>query len=335
MTTPLPVTRVPAPLRTELTRPWAPEPGARVLVAVSGGADSVALLHLLAALAPGRGWELRVATFDHGWRGEAGRADCRFVSELAAALGLPCREGAAGGNAGPRTEALAREARRRFLAEVAVECGAAAIALGHSLDDQAETVLFRLARGSGLAGTAAMARQAAPYWRPLLAVRRVTLRDLLARAGLAWREDSTNRALDAARNRIRQRALPALEEAAGASAAANLARAAELARDDEELLEALAAGETPGIVGSSADAVTIDRARLAALPPALARRVARRALRALDASQPCEASHLLAIVALAAASGPGTEIHLPRGVVARRRRGEVILTSLNPPRDPR
>ncbi len=334
MTPPSLIASAPAPLLSELTRPWAPGPGTRVLAAVSGGADSVALLHLLAGLAPGRGWEICVATFDHRWRGEEGRADCRFVSELASRLGLPCREGC-GPEEPARTEALAREARREFLAQTAGEFGAGAIALGHTLDDQAETVLFRLARGSGLAGAAAMARYAAPYWRPLLGVRRAALRDLLSSAALGWREDATNRTLAAARNRVRHVALPALEAAAGEAVATNLARAAELARDDEELLEMLAGERASALLGSSGDEVTLDRAGLAELPAALARRVARRALRALDPSQPCEAAHLLAIVALAAASGPGTEIHLPRGIVARRRRGRVILSRLDPSRDAR
>ncbi|MBP1612296.1 MAG: tRNA(Ile)-lysidine synthetase [Acidobacteria bacterium] len=334
----------PPSLLHELTRPWAPEPGARVLVAVSGGGDSVALLHLLAALAPGRGWTLAVATLDHGLRGEESAADRRFVEELAASLGLPCRAGEAGlpvgsdlsgtaGHAVPPalltlpSEAALRTLRRSFLAAAADVDAAACIALGHTLDDQAETVLHRLARGAGLAGTRAMARWAPPFWRPLLGVRRAELRRLLGAVGLPWREDASNREPRAARNRLRLGALPALEEALGPSAIENLARAAELARDDEELLDALAAeAEARVVTGRQPDAIALDRHALTGLPAALARRVVRRALAALDPEQPGEAAHVRAVLALARADGPGTEAHLPRGVLARREGGGVILS---------
>ncbi|MCU0225175.1 MAG: tRNA lysidine(34) synthetase TilS [Acidobacteria bacterium] len=340
----------PPSLLHELTRPWAPEPGARVLVAVSGGGDSVALLHLLAALAPGRGWALAVATLDHGLRGEESAADRRFVEELAASLGVPCRAGEAGLPDGsdppgptdppgpapplapaPRTappsEAALRSLRRSFLAAAADAHGAVCIALGHTLDDQAETVLQRLARGAGLAGARAMARWAPPFWRPLLGVRRAELRRLLEAAGHAWREDASNREPHAARNRLRLGTLPALEQALGPAAIENLARAAELARDDEELLDTLAAAEEARIVTARRpDAATLDRRALAALAPALARRVVRRALAALDPEQPGEAAHVHAVLALARADGPGTEAHLPRGLVARREGGRVILS---------
>ena len=331
----------PPSLLHELTRPWAPEPGLRVLVAVSGGGDSVALLHLLAALAPGRGWALAVATLDHGTRGEESAADRRFVEKLAASLGLSCRAGEAGlpASAGlpgpnaatdaavPPSEAALRTLRRSFLASAADADAAACVALGHTLDDQAETVLHRLARGAGLAGTRAMARWAPPFWRPLLGVRRAELRRLLEAAGHPWREDASNREPRATRNRLRLGALPALEEALGPAAIENLARAAELARDDEELLDALAAEEEARVVtGRQPDAIALDRRALTGLPAALARRVVRRALAALDPEQPGEAAHVRAVLALAQADGPGTEAHLPRGALARRKGGGVILS---------
>ncbi len=334
----------PPSLLHELTRPWAPEPGARVLVAVSGGGDSVALCRLLAALAPGRGWTLAVATLDHGLRGEESAADRRFVEALAASLGLRCYAGEAGSvgasgsrapsrpartadTAAPPSEATLRAVRRSFLTAAAAEAGAACIALGHTLDDQAETVLHRLARGTGLAGTRAMARWAPPFWRPLLGVRRTDLRHLLEAAGHRWREDSSNREPGAARNRLRLGALPALEAALGPAVVENLARAAELARDDEELLDALAAEEEPRVVADrEPDAIALDRRALTGLPTALARRIVRRALVALDPGQPGAATHVRAVLALSRAEGPGTEAHLPRGVLARREEGRVILS---------
>lgn len=325
----------PPSLLHELTRPWAPAPGARILVAVSGGGDSIALLHLLAGLAPGRGWTLTVATLDHGVRGDESAADRRFVEELAAALDLPCRAGEADRPAAPDgsataaapSESILRTLRRSFLAAAAEQDAAACIALGHTLDDQAETVLHRLARGAGLAGARAMARWAPPFWRPLLGVRREALRRLLLGAGCPWREDASNREPRAARNRLRLGVLPALEEALGPAAIENLARTAELARDDEELLEGLASKESARVVTARhAGAIALDRRALIALPPALARRVVRRAVAALDPGQPGEAAHVRAVLALAQADRPGTEAHLPRGLVARREGGRVILS---------
>jgi tRNA(Ile)-lysidine synthase TilS/MesJ len=350
----------PPPLLHELTRPWAPARGARVLVAVSGGGDSVALLHLLSALAPGRGWRLTVATLDHGLRGAESAADRRFVEELAASLGWPCRAGSAArddqdprtlpsaaaaapdaagsgtaAHPAPRSETALRAQRRAFLASAATVEEADCIALGHTLDDQAETVLYRLARGAGLAGSRAMARWTPPFWRPLLGLRRAELRRLLQAAGYAWREDASNREPHAARNRLRWGVLPALAQALGPAAIENLARAAELARDDEALLDALAAQEEARLVSARrAGAAELDRRALAALPPALARRVVRRALAALDPEQPGEAAHVRAILALARAEGPGLEAHLPRGLVARREAGRVILSRSLSAQDP-
>ncbi|MBP7146698.1 MAG: tRNA lysidine(34) synthetase TilS [Acidobacteria bacterium] len=322
---PLPLSQVPPPVLRELTRPWAPARGSLVVVAVSGGADSVALLLVLAGLAPGRGWDLAVATLDHGLRGEAGAADRRFVEDLAAELSLPVDAGRhpVDPTAGASPESAARDVRRAFLEEVATRRGAAAIALGHTLDDQAETVLFRLARGAGARGLSAMARWSPPYWRPLLGVRRPLLRRLLVRAGQAWREDATNAGPAAARNRVR-RLLPALEAALGPGALAGVARAADLLRDDESLLEQLAGERGAGaILDRSPDRVVLARRALADLPPALSRRILRASLEAL-AGPGFGAVHLVALQRLAT-GGHGRFADLPAGLVARREPGRLVL----------
>ena len=320
---------VPPALLEEVTRPPAPARGDRVVVAVSGGADSVALLHLLAALAPGRGWRLVVATLDHGLRGEAGAGDRRFVEELAGRLGLPCRSAARDARPAPgeSPEEAARRVRHAFLAEVAREEGAALIALGHTMDDQAETLLDRLGRGTGTRGLAGMRRLAPPLWRPLLGVRRAALRELLAGAGIPHREDETNADLSARRNRIRHELLPVLERVLGPGAVPALARAARLAADDEEVLEALAAAEEERVVQvRDAGVVVLDRRALAPLPRALARRILRRCLEGnpADPFRPT-ASHLEALLRLARAEGPGTRLDLPRGWTARRQAGSLVL----------
>ncbi len=326
---PISVPEVPPALLEETCRPPAPARGDRIVVAVSGGADSVALLHLLAALAPGRGWDLLVATLDHGLRGAAGAADRAFVEELARELGLPCRSDRRDARPvrGESPEQAARRVRLGFLAEVARETGARCVALGHTMDDQAETLLDRLGRGTGTRGLAGMRRWVPPLWRPLLGVRRAALRALLEREKLPFREDETN--LDPAfrRNRVRNELLPVLERVLGPGAVPALARAARLAADDEDLLEALAAEREPGIVLVREEGIAVlDRKALGALPPALGRRILRRCLEG-DPAGPVRpaASHLEALLRLARADGPGTRLDLPGGWTARREAGRLLL----------
>ncbi len=312
----------PSPLLRELTRPWSPPPGSLILVAASGGADSTALLHLLAALSAGRGWRVAAATLDHGLRGDAGAADRRFVERLAARLSLPCRSArcAAPAPPGRSPEEAARDARREFLTETARELGADAVALAHTADDQAETVLFRLGRGTGTLGLGAMPRWRAPFWRPLLDVRRHSLREVLERGGLAWREDETNRSRRATRNRIRHDLLPLVESTLGPGAVRALARTARIAREDEALLSDLARRELRSIeLRRSGHRIELDRRALARLPVPVARRVLRIALGTVGCPGRRLASpHLVSALELARARGPGTRLDLPDGVTVAR-----------------
>ncbi|MFN7965906.1 MAG: tRNA lysidine(34) synthetase TilS [Acidobacteriota bacterium] len=310
------------PVLDELTREPGPPAGSTIVVAVSGGGDSVALLHLLAALSGGRGWKLAVATLDHGLRAEAGAADCRFVQELCEQLSLPiCAErhpidpppqGSA--------ESAARRIRYAFLHRVAATHGAIAIALGHTQDDQAETLLYRLARGTGTLGAGAMHRWAPPLWRPLLRVRRERLRQFLRDANLPWREDATNSQRDAVRNRLRLDLLPALCDALDRDVTNALARAAELAQDDEALLESQAqAAAATVLIRSVEHEVVLDRKRLSQLPRALSRRILRASWRRLVGDESAlDASHVAALLALARAESDGTHADLPAGWIARR-----------------
>ncbi len=324
---------VPPRLLTELTRPWAPPRGATVLAAVSGGADSVALLHLLAGLAPGRGWTIAVASLDHGLRGAAGAADLGFVARLAADLGLRFHGGTVrvAVRAGRSPETAARTARMAFLKRAAAATGAGAIALAHTLDDQAETVLYRLARGAGLRGVAAMRRRADPLWRPLLGVRRAALRELLVRAGLAWREDETNTSSVAVRNRLRHEVFPLLEDVLGPRVVTGLARAAELAADDDAVLEDRAGHAAAGlVVREDARAVAFDRRAVADLPPAVSRRILRSYCdRLTGRSGAVGAAHLEALLDLAGGRSPGTRADLPHGLTACRK-GRALIVSLPP-----
>ena len=248
------------------------------LVGVSGGVDSVCLLHLLiASRLPG----LQIVHLDHGLRGEASTGDAVFVEELAAKLGLPfharrvdaavlARENACG------IEEAGRRARQSFFADMIRETQSRAVFLAHHADDQAETVLWNLLRGSGLRGAGGIRERAdlqvqgtsLALLRPLLEITKSQLLDYAKLHGLAWREDATNAEPEAAtRNRLRHELIPQLERALERPVVPALARFAELAREDHDYLATLAEGEELHL------AEKMEVARLAKLPRALQRRV--------------------------------------------------------------
>jgi tRNA(Ile)-lysidine synthase len=260
------VTRAPAELRLvadraakALARAGVPATGDGVAVAVSGGADSLALLHALRALAGPRGWRLAVVTVDHGLR-PGSAADAAFVADHAKALGLPAllrtlapADLEAHRRAGQ--EGAARAARYQALWPAADELGCRWLATGHTLDDQAETVLLQLLRGAGPDGLAGMAVRSGRLLRPLLTTRRAETRACCAALGLAWREDPTNAEDGPLRNRVRHQLLPLLEELRP-GATQTLARTATLAADERDWLdplvaEALAATLTRGMAGGT------------------------------------------------------------------------------------
>jgi tRNA(Ile)-lysidine synthase len=179
-----------------------------IVLAVSGGSDSTALSLVLAELREEFGLVLHVAHFDHRARPRAAAADAAFVAELANHIGATLRVGRA--DTAPMNEAEARNARYEFLRRVARDLGATAVATGHTRDDQAETVLLHLSRGTGLAGLAGMRPERDGIVRPLLAIGRADTTAVCAAAGIAPHEDATNRSLRFARNRIRHRVLPEL-----------------------------------------------------------------------------------------------------------------------------
>ena len=311
-------------VRTALARL---EPGDVVLVACSGGADSLALAAATAAEAPRSGVRAGAVTVDHGL--QAGSA------ERAASTALTCRTlglapvevavAVVGSTGGP--EAAARDARRGALLEVARRMGAVAVLLGHSLDDQAETVLLGLARGSGgrsLAGMAPVSGPAGVFVRPLLDLPRAVLAQACEQAGLQPWVDPHNTDPRYARVRVRTRVLPVLEAELGPGVAAALARTAGLLRTDADALDAGAADVAAQVQGGEPGQLRIDA--LTALPPAVRRRVLRNA--ALTAGAPAgalRAGHIAAVDALVTAWHGQGPLELPGGVRAARACGSLLL----------
>ncbi len=207
-------------------------------VALSGGADSVTLLLLLRELWPERRKELVALHFNHRLRGRASRADAAFCRRLCASLGVRFVGEAWTGSTAGASEAEAREARMNFFRK-----HASVVWLGHQRDDVAETMLMRLARGSGAGGLAAPRpvqrfADGRVHLRPLLALRHAEITAALRAAGVPWREDATNATDAHLRNRVRRDVLPRWERAAGRDAAAGAARSRELLEEDDSALEA-------------------------------------------------------------------------------------------------
>jgi tRNA(Ile)-lysidine synthase len=185
--------------------------GARLLIACSGGPDSMAALGLLTLLRRSEGLELCVGHVDHGLRAES-PAEAELVADTAAALGLRCVRARLELERGPGLPARARDGRRAALEDQRRACGAEATVLAHTATDQAETMLMHLARGAGLEGLAAMRRFEAPWLRPLLELTRAQTRELCGALDLPFVDDPSNADTDSMRIWLRERVLPHLRE---------------------------------------------------------------------------------------------------------------------------
>jgi tRNA(Ile)-lysidine synthase len=292
-------------------------PGARVIAAVSGGPDSVCLFHVLRELAPQEGFTLAgLAHFNHKLRGEASEEDERFVARIAADAGLPFfRQQAPRDRVPGNLEQSLRRSRHAFFAGLLQQDLAGRIALGHTLDDQAETVLFRLLRGSGLAGLAGILPVTADgLVRPLLGVRRSEIEAFLRARRIEWRQDESNFHPAFARNRIRQFLLPQLAREWNPRIAENLAQLADLAHEEERWW----AGQAPPLERDREGAVELQAVMLTNLPRALARRVVRQAIRlARGKLEGVEFQHVEQVLALAARVEGEGQVTLPGLAVQR------------------
>ena len=284
--------------------------GVRVVAALSGGADSVALTLLLRELAEPAGFVLAgLAHLNHQLREQAG-ADEQFCRELAAALALPIDvERVDVAQAARRGRISLEDAGHReryaFFRRALARMRADRVATGHHRDDQAETLLMRLIRGAGPDGLAGIRPRAGCVVRPLLHVSGAELRAWLAERGQAFREDETNRDPAFMRNRVRHELIPFLEARFSPPIAGVLARTAEIVRADAEWMDAAADEVAPAVLALDDPGAALDAAALLRQPPALARRLARRALEHVAGRRP-EFDAVERLLAVAAA--PAGEI---------------------------
>ena len=310
------------------------EAGSPIVAGVSGGPDSVCLLHLLARLRARLPLDLRAAHLHHGLRGAEADDDAAYVAELCKRLDVPLATEriAVKKQRGRSLEEAAREARYAFFRRVATAARAHVLALGHTADDQAETILLNMLRGAGLAGLRGMRALARRndggvdlvIARPLLATRRQETEAYCREHGLEAREDSSNRSPEFTRNRVRQELVPLLESF-NPKVQEALLRTGAQAEAGLDFLDAAARKAWPELVGVAEGRVTFDRARLNALHPALQAALMRRALlEARGTLQGIEEAHVAAMLALA--RGPsGKAVDLPDGLVLRAEYDALVL----------
>ncbi len=330
--------------------------GDRVAVAVSGGADSVALLLLLEELRSALGIRLLVAHFNHLLRGTGSEEDEEFVRELAKGRGMElvaAREDVAAEarRTHANLEETARERRYHFFARLVAEGKATRVAVAHTADDQAETLLARLGRGTGPLGLAGIYPVLGEVVRPLLWVRREELRGYLESRGQSWREDPTNRDTTRLRARIRADLLPVLEEKLSPAVVAHLGRLGDLARGEEAFWSALIEDRFRALVGKDGAELSIAAADLLEPLPlpdsglaqearaealrAVSRRLVRRIFEQIRRGRgQLSAEHVEQVLRLAGASASGRQARLPGGAAAERRFERLVFLPAEPGRHP-
>jgi tRNA(Ile)-lysidine synthase len=306
------------------------KPGDTVIVALSSGADSCALLDILAgmvSLSP----RIVVAHLNHCLRGADSDGDEAFARSLAEQYALPFESRRIdvrnlARQQGLNLEDAGRQARIAFLDELRTRRKASAIALAHHADDQAETVLMRLLRGSGMTGLCGMSyRNGRGFIRPLLEIRRTEIEAYLSARRLRHREDISNHDTTFLRNRIRHELLPLLTQY-NPAIRERLTDTAALLADENDLLDHMAEKLVSRACTIDVSTVTCSLSHLEHQPPALTRRVFRRALLLLAGSgKGFSRRHIAALEDLAASPRPNASLDLPRGISARREYGQLLL----------
>ncbi len=306
------------------------QPEAHYLLAVSGGADSLALAHACAALAA-QGWgSYSVCHVEHGLRGEEALRDMQAVQRACKAWGLPCftehvQAAAYAAQYHLSTEDAARRLRYAALRRVAAQQGAAAIVTAHHEGDQAETLLLRLLRGAGLQGLAGMRAQQGDIIRPLLALPKSLLEDYCSAEGIAVCYDSTNADTAYTRNRVRLELVPYLERSFNHALVPSLARTAALLAQDAECLEQLAGEVYAKLARRQADGITLPVTQLTALHSAVRLRVLRRAYFELGGEE-LSYERSQAMDSLLLRRSGGKLIQLPQGINVVYKNKQLIFT---------
>lgn len=313
------------------------EKGDRVVVGVSGGPDSVALLHILHSLAAEYMLVLHVAHLNHMFRGKDAEEDARFVEEFAGSLGLPCTVEAYDVPAylrrtGRSAQDGAREVRYDFYRRVARDVGANKVALGHNADDQVETILMRLFRGSGLAGLTAIppvrAEGDVTYIRPLIRVTRSEISAYCEANNLATRLDASNVKPKYLRNKIRLELIPLLEQKYNKRIREALLRTADLLRLDSDYIEGMAhEAFLEALFDWTENSVILDSNVLFRQHGAIQGRVIRQAVARLKDGEvkDIESEHIRSVLAMARRGASGASLDLPDGITAEYEYGKLRL----------
>ena len=322
--------------------------GVTLIVACSGGPDSTALLRCLHRLRNEHDLTLHVAHLNHDFRGAEADQDAAFVQRLADGLGLPCSVDKRDPIAYQQSrgissfEQAAREMRYQFLGRVAQGVGAPALALGHTSDDQAETVLMHIIRGSGLQGLRGMTELAQWPWpqppggpslfRPLLSVGKSETAAYCRQIGQTYRRDSGNYMWRFTRNKVRLDLLPRLSRDYNPRVREALLRLSRAAADEADFADGELERHWPVIADETIGEVTIDAVALGGLHPALQRRALRRAYSAVAGDERAFGeAHVESLKALVSRGAGGHSIDLPRGVIARLEGGGLCFGRPGPP----
>ncbi|MCD7927549.1 MAG: tRNA lysidine(34) synthetase TilS [Oscillospiraceae bacterium] len=308
--------------------------GGLILCAVSGGMDSMCLLHLLWTLAPEEGFSVAAAHYNHHLRPGEAQRDQDFVQNWCRERGIPLYigEGQVAEDArsqGRGVEETARRMRYGFLAQTARELGAARIATAHTADDNAETLLLHLLRGAGTQGLSGIPPRRGDIVRPLLGCTRSQIEDYCAAHSLPHVEDSSNADEGYTRNFLRRQVMPLLRQR-NPRATQAISSAAERLREEHLFLDDLAREQAARLGRPQADGLYIQAEALASLPPALRARTARKLLEAAGGGRNCTSAHLEALLALCETEKPSARLSLP-GLSARREYETLILSPAAPP----
>jgi tRNA(Ile)-lysidine synthase len=325
-----------ASVRIDLEQEKLLLPGETVVVGVSGGNDSTALLHILAALNQQYqyGWVLHAVHLNHGFRGEEARQDARYAEELCRKLGVVFHPfeydvPAYMEETGMGAQEASRELRYRLYLEVAVKHGATKVALAHHADDQVETILFRLVRGTRLNGLAGipkrrwLAEGSIELIRPLLHKTRQELEGYCRENGLTPREDSSNQSRKYKRNLLRLDVMPLLE-LVNDRYREHIVEAAEAIRQDEMYLESLSRERLEQVVTlQNPEEIVIDNDKFQSCDVALQRRMITLILSYLSKQTEWSSQHVETVLYMSGGSRPSAELHLPSQLVVNRVYGRI------------